>query len=122
MGGVRPEIWTRSPMAPADVEAASQHRLGETVNLRWANLFGQWPIGDVECKVPCGGGLVGELAWTRSSFSLSNGECVEMAALDGETIGVRDSKDPDGAVLRFTREEMLAFVRGVHAGEFDEFC
>lgn len=62
------------------------------------------------------------IRWKKASHSRSNGECVEMAALDGETIGVRDSKDPDGAVLRFTREEMLAFVRGVHAGEFDEFC
>jgi hypothetical protein len=59
--------------------------------------------------------------WKKSSFSLSAGECLEVAHLDGG-IGVRDSKDPLGPVLMFTRGEMLAFVKGVREGEFDEFC
>jgi hypothetical protein len=58
--------------------------------------------------------------WQRSSFSFSNGECVEVADL-GDAIGVRDSKNPDGAVLRFSRAEIDAFVRGVLAGEFDGY-
>lgn len=37
------------------------------------------------------------------------------------SIGFRDSKDPTGPVLRFTRGEMDAFSRGVEAGEFDTF-
>lgn len=46
-------------------------------------------------------------------------QCVEVE-LDSE-IGarVRDSKDPDGAVLSFTREEWLTFVAGVKNGDFD---
>lgn len=59
--------------------------------------------------------------WRKSSFSLANGECVEVRALGGGIIGVRDSKDPDGAVLRFTRGEIDAFLRGAAAGEFDDF-
>ena len=34
-------------------------------------------------------------------------------------IGVRDSKDPSGPVLVFTRSEWQAFVAGVKTGEFD---
>jgi hypothetical protein len=32
---------------------------------------------------------------------------------------MRDSKDLNGPVLEFTREEWSAFVEGVIAGEFD---
>jgi len=31
---------------------------------------------------------------------------------------VRDSKNPDSAILRFTADEWSAFVKGVEAGEF----
>ena len=48
------------------------------------------------------------------------GECVEVGtAPDGRVI-VRDTKEDDRATsLEFTREEWIAFVRGVKAGEFD---
>lgn len=36
-------------------------------------------------------------------------------------IRVRDSKAPDGGILSFHRSEWDAFVRGVKAGEFDDF-
>lgn len=36
-------------------------------------------------------------------------------------VAVRDSKDPDGPKLLFTRDEWKAFVGGVRAGEFDAF-
>ena len=58
--------------------------------------------------------------WMKSSWSYSNGNCVEVAQLPGGQVGVRDSKDPDGPVLRFTRGEWSAFVAGVRAGEFDD--
>jgi hypothetical protein len=61
-------------------------------------------------------------AWRNASYSVGNGECVEVADLGVDLIGVRDSKDPLGPVLRFTRAELHAFVRGVRDGEFDEFC
>jgi Domain of unknown function (DUF397) len=57
-------------------------------------------------------------AWRVSSFT-DGMNCVEVADL-GEQIAVRHSKEPDGPVLHFTRGEMLAFLRGAKAGEFDD--
>ena len=59
--------------------------------------------------------------WTKSSLSFSNGNCVEVANLPGGEIGVRDSKDPGGAILRFTPSEWHAFLGGARNGEFDSF-
>ncbi len=59
--------------------------------------------------------------WTKSSLSFSNGNCVEVASLSGGEIGVRDSKDSEGPVLRFTSDEWHAFLGGVRNGEFDRF-
>lgn len=58
--------------------------------------------------------------WRKSSFSYSNGECVEVAVLGDGTVGLRDSKDPVGPVLTFTRGELRAFLEGAKAGEFDD--
>jgi hypothetical protein len=48
--------------------------------------------------------------WVKSSFSFSNGNCVEVASLPGGEIGVRDSRNSAGPVLRFTPGEWGAFV------------
>jgi hypothetical protein len=37
--------------------------------------------------------------WRKSKHSSDEGECVEVAALPTGTIGVRDSKNPDGPHL-----------------------
>lgn len=60
------------------------------------------------------------LAWRKSNASAMNGNCVEIAALPGGGVAVRDSKDPNGPRLRFTAAEWSAFTAGVHAGEFDQ--
>ena len=57
--------------------------------------------------------------WTKSSLSGYSGNCVEVAGLESNTIRVRDSKHPAGAVLNFTQAEWDAFVGGVRNGEFD---
>lgn len=57
--------------------------------------------------------------WRTSTASGSGGNCVEVAFPNGDEVWVRDSKDPDGAMLRFTRQEWSAFVAGVRHGEFD---
>jgi hypothetical protein len=36
-------------------------------------------------------------------------------------IGVRNSRDSEGPVLRFTSDEWHAFLGGVRNGEFDSF-
>jgi hypothetical protein len=57
--------------------------------------------------------------WTTSSLSMTNGNCVEVAGLAGELVGVRDSMNPKGAVLGLTPRGWGAFVVGVRDGEFD---
>jgi len=57
--------------------------------------------------------------WLKSSLSTHNGNCVEVAGLTGDTVRVRDSKHPRGAVLNFTPAEWDAFIGGVCNGEFD---
>jgi hypothetical protein len=60
-----------------------------------------------------------DLTWIKSSLSFSLGNCVEVARLPGGGKAVRNSKDPTGPVLRFTRAEWDAFVSGVRNGELD---
>ena len=57
--------------------------------------------------------------WVKSSFSFSNGNCIEVASLYGGAVGIRDSKDAEGLVLRFTQPEWHVFLGGVRSGDFD---
>lgn len=54
--------------------------------------------------------------WRRSSRSYGGGNCVEAASLHGVHIDVRDSKNPQGAVLQFTSAQWTAFVASVRGG------
>jgi hypothetical protein len=59
-----------------------------------------------------------------TTFKISSfctcGDCVEVGTGPDGSVIVRDSKDDERSVaLAFTREEWIAFVRGVKAGEFD---
>lgn len=56
--------------------------------------------------------------WTKSSYSTTN-NCVSVATLENGDIAVRDDKDQNGPILRFTPEEWTAFTAGVGNGEFD---
>ena len=51
--------------------------------------------------------------WRKSSFSMSNGDCVEVACLAGCHVCVRDSKTISGPFLRFSPEAWKEFVRDI---------
>jgi hypothetical protein len=55
----------------------------------------------------------------RKSSYCTYGNCVEVAVTEEYGVAVRDSKDPAGSLLYFTREEWNAFIAGVKAGEFE---
>lgn len=54
--------------------------------------------------------------WIKSSYC-SDSACVEVAR-DGETIAVRDGKDRQGPVIRFSRQEWQGFLAGIEAGDY----
>jgi hypothetical protein len=60
--------------------------------------------------------------WAKSSLSHANGNCVEVARLRDGGVGMRDSKDVSGPVLRFGPGAWRAFHYGVRNGEFDRFA
>lgn len=66
-------------------------------------------------------GQLANLAWRKSRRSNPSGNCVELAALPDTTgIAVRNSRHPDGPVLVYTRDEMVAFLHGAKDGDFDD--
>nr|WP_063065622.1 DUF397 domain-containing protein [Nocardia violaceofusca] len=56
--------------------------------------------------------------WLKSSHSGAGKDCVVVAHLAGGTVGVRDSKNPDGPALLFTPAEWDAFTTGIQNGKF----
>ncbi|MFD9484616.1 DUF397 domain-containing protein [Streptomyces sp. NPDC059991] len=63
--------------------------------------------------------LMGEVGWTKSSHSNGAGSCVEVAALPGGDMAVRNSRFPGGPALIFTPSEARAFLAGAREGQFD---
>jgi Domain of unknown function (DUF397) len=58
--------------------------------------------------------------WHKSRRSNPSGNCVELARLsDGSGVALRNSRDPDGPALIYTRAEIEAFLRGAADGDFD---
>ncbi|MGY1942280.1 DUF397 domain-containing protein [Nocardia asiatica] len=57
--------------------------------------------------------------WFKSTRSGGAKDCVEVAFLDRDMVGVRDSKNPSGPALIFAPGEWDAFAAGVRDGEFN---
>jgi len=61
-----------------------------------------------------------EVTWQKSLLSNPSGNCVEMAALPNSGgFAVRNSRDPGGPALIYTRDEIVAFIEGAQQGNFD---
>jgi Domain of unknown function (DUF397) len=64
--------------------------------------------------------IVSPDGWIKARASGTNGgNCVEMMALQDGGIDVRDSKNPNGVRLHFTKAEFAAWLDGARKGEFD---
>jgi hypothetical protein len=63
---------------------------------------------------------LGVARWRKSRASNPSGNCVEVAALAGGGIAVRNSRHPSGPALVYTRAEIAAFIAGIRNGEFDD--
>jgi Domain of unknown function (DUF397) len=61
-----------------------------------------------------------DLPW-RTARASGGGGCVEVARRGG-LIAVRDSKNPEGAVLMYTPHEWDCFLDGARRGEFDDLA
>lgn len=53
-----------------------------------------------------------DLTWRKSSRSVGQGACVEMAICVDRTL-VRDSKNPSGPVLAFRQGSVTTFLRAL---------
>jgi Domain of unknown function (DUF397) len=64
-------------------------------------------------------GNLPSVQWRKSSYSdSSHGDCVEIAGFS-QVIAVRDSKNPDGAVLTFNRSVFGTLAREIRTGRYD---
>lgn len=59
-----------------------------------------------------------DASWIRSRHSTAEGNCVEVARIDGG-IAMRNSRYPEGPALVYTPAELAAFLAGAKDGEFD---
>jgi hypothetical protein len=58
------------------------------------------------------------LVWTKARASSFQGQCVQLASA-AAGVAMRDSKDPDGPILLYSRAEFQAFIDGARNGDFD---
>lgn len=58
-------------------------------------------------------------AWRKSSYSGAVGNCVELSHLDDGNVAVRNSRNPHGPALVWSRTGVSELVAAVRTGEVD---
>lgn len=56
--------------------------------------------------------------WRKSSFSGST-NCVFLARLPDDSIGLRNSNQPHAGMINLTRSQLSDWLKGIKAGEYD---
>lgn len=67
-------------------------------------------------------GLLGPVTWRKSTASNPNGDCVELAPLQTGAVAMRNSRDPRGPALIYTRVAIAALLGAAKAGELDDLA
>ncbi|MFI1395675.1 DUF397 domain-containing protein [Streptomyces sp. NPDC020681] len=62
---------------------------------------------------------LGAEGWEKPWSGTNGGSCVEAKRLPDGSVAVRQSTDPAGPALVYTRDEMIAFIEGAKAGRAD---
>jgi hypothetical protein len=57
-------------------------------------------------------------AWSKSSYSSANGQCVQVARNLPGVVAVRDSKNLEGPKLIFSPADWRTFISGVKGDDF----
>jgi hypothetical protein len=63
---------------------------------------------------------MGALAWRKASRSVGNGECVEIAVAL-QYVAIRDSKNPEGGILRCTPSAFRSFLGMITPNEVSRY-
>jgi hypothetical protein len=62
---------------------------------------------------------LGTEGWEKPWSGPNGGSCVEAKKLPDGRVALRQSTDPDGPALIYTRAEMVAFLDGARTGKAD---
>ncbi|MEU1043155.1 DUF397 domain-containing protein [Streptomyces sp. NPDC005551] len=62
---------------------------------------------------------LGTEGWLKPWSGTNGGSCVEAKLLADGSVALRQSTDPQGPALVYSRAEMVSFLAGVKAGQAD---
>ncbi|MFD6285517.1 DUF397 domain-containing protein [Streptomyces sp. NPDC060205] len=62
---------------------------------------------------------LGTEGWEKPWSGTNGGSCVEAKRLPDGSVALRQSRDPEGPALVYTRDEMISFLEGAKSGRAD---
>jgi hypothetical protein len=62
---------------------------------------------------------LGAEGWHKPWSGTNGGSCVEVKRLPYGSVAFRQSTDPEGPALVYTRDEMISFLKGAKTGQAD---
>lgn len=82
------------------------------------DIFSRVIQGARQQEKPIGFDDPGNPNWRKATDSAYNGNCVELAWLEQDLRGLRDSKNPNGGVLTVSPKALKAFLKGIQKGKY----